>query len=383
MAKNVIRQTFNVSFVCRKSKADRMGKSPIELVININGERVYYQLAYKIESVSYAKAMSGKRMNEVKRYTNKVYNDVMSMAADMQLNGVAVTAQGLKDCYRSGMIKAAYTINDLFNEYLGILAKRTGVDLELCVYRKYELCVELFRGIVDCSKALVECCNGDILLYEAELKKKYKKSTIAGYMSKMKSFFVYAIRNGKISLNPFGGIKISKKCEEVVIITDEEYERIKGKGISIERLAKVRDAFIFGCGSGLSYADMCQLCADDFKVVDGKYVINKCRMKTGVEFFSVLTDDAVAIAKKYEFNLRGLMLSNQKINSYLKEIADICSVVSVVSLHWHISRHYYISGLVKRGINMEIVKRCAGHTNTQMTSRYTHIGCSDIVKQVG
>lgn len=285
MAKNVIRQTFNVSFVCRKSKADRMGKSPVELVININGERVYYQLAYKIEADSYAKAMSGKRMNEVKRYTNKVYTDVMSMAADMQLNGVAVTAQGLKDCYRSGIIKAAYTINDLFNEYLGILAKRTGVDLELCVYRKYELCVELFRGIVDCSKALVECCNGDILLYEAELKKKYKKSTIAGYMSKMKSFFVYAIRNGKISLNPFGGIKISKKCEEVVIITDEEYERIKGKGISIERLAKVRDAFIFGCGSGLAYADMCQLCADDFKVVDGKYVINKCRMKTGVEFF--------------------------------------------------------------------------------------------------
>lgn len=379
---NKIRKTFNISFVCRASKADRYGKSPIELVININGERVFYQLPYKVSSDEYSKSMSAKRMNEVKRYTGKVYSDVMSISAEMQMNGISVTAQGLKDCYRSGIIKAAYTINDLFNEYLGILAKRTGVDLELCVYRKYELCVELFRSIVDCSKSLVECCNGDILLYEAELKKKYKKSTMAGYMSKMKSFFVYAIRNGKISLNPFGGIKISKKCEEVVVITDDEYERIKAKDISIDRLLKVRDAFVFGCGSGLSYADMCQLCSDDFKIVDGKYVINKCRVKTGVEFFSVLTEDAVAIAKKYEFDMSSLMLSNQKINSYLKEIADICGVVSVDSLHWHLSRHFYISSLVKKGISLEIVRRCAGHSNTLMTQRYTHLGCSDIVKNI-
>ena len=102
-----------------------------------------------------------------------------------------------------------------------------------------------------------------------------------------------------------------------------------------DRLVKVRDCFLFQCYTGLSYADMAQVEENDIKFDDGIYYITKTRQKTKIPFFTVLDGDAMELLRKYNFKLP--VLSNQKYNSYLKEIGAICDIR--FQLHSHLASH--------------------------------------------
>ena len=158
---------------------------------------------------------------------------------------------------------------------------------------------------------------------------------------------------------------------DVETITFEEFVRIKNKKLAGVRMNKIRDAFVFICSSGLSYCDFVSF--DYSKVVerDGKYVYVGNRGKTGVEFYSYLLPDAIEILKRYDYDLSPLYLSNQKMNSYLKELADICGIN--LNLTCHRGRHYYARNLLLNNVPIEIISRCCGHTNVRITTHYLQL----------
>lgn len=371
-----MRTTFNIGFVCRQSKATKSGKAPVEMSIVINGKRTYLTLPMKEDPKSFQKLVASKKMNPMKEYLEQIYQKVVVAQTELVKNDIPVTAMSLKDYIQNGCT-TSYTIDDLFTEYLKILRKRVGVNLTAAVYRKYEIVRDLFYGSISNTKQVNEITNGVIANFYAELNRKYESTTSAAMMVKLKTIITYALDNGKLKINPFNSIKISKRTKEVEYLTLDEIQAIKSKSFN-GRLEKVRDLFLFQCFTGLAYADMAQLTKEDFQFNGEQIFIKKCRVKTGISYLTVLIDEAVEIVKRYNFELP--VLSNQKYNSYLKEIADLCGITK--PMHTHIGRHTFATYMLNKGVSIEVVAKMLGHSNIKQTQHYSKLVDKTVFKAV-
>ena len=327
--------------------------------------------------------MSMKRSNDLKVFCDHWHRKVQACVSEMYVKGLPVTPEAIKR-YMRGEYVTIYTVGMLVNEYLGILKTRVDADdLTMGVYFKYErVANRLLEKVGGTSD--VSCITKSVVLgVLTDLRATMQPATVSNYWTKMKTIIRYAVDNGKLQINPCLGIKVPKGEKEVKTLSPEDYAVIRDKSLYPARLEKVRDLFVFCCNSGLAYCDVITLKKDDFIERDGRWVVEKERQKTGVKFYAVILDDGIKILQKYDWDLSGLFISNQRTNSYLSEIQDICGVVSVSSLHYHIARHFYITRLIRSGVGIEVVKMCAGHSNIRMTtSRYMHLTSEDVVKSV-
>ena len=182
-------------------------------------------------------------------------------------------------------------------------------------------------------------------------------------MKQVKRVLRFAVDEGFIKVSPF---KIVLKKEKNVVqpLTIKEVNAIRKKKIDIERLAKIRDLFIFECYSGLAFSDLMSLNENDFHVDESghKWIIKK-RHKTNVVATIPLLPIALEILEKYDYKLPHM--SNVKYNSYLKELGDICKIKK--KLHSHLARHTWATILLNNGMNMVSVSRCMGHSNSKIT----------------
>ena len=130
-----------------------------------------------------------------------------------------------------------------------------------------------------------------------------------------------------------------------------ELEEIRNKRIIIPRMDLVRNTFVFACFTGLSYSDLIKLSACHIqKGSDGKDWVIIDRSKTNSRCAIPLLPAAIDILKKYESHpavcSSGKLLpvySNQKMNSYLKELADICGIKKNLSMH--VARHTFATSV--------------------------------------
>lgn len=369
------RQTFNVGFYCRASKTNRQGLAPIELSINVCGERKYVALPRKERPDIFKKQASSKRMNTTREFCALWYAKVNDAVLSLTTKSLSVTVDGIKaELFGTGD-KRAETVLELWNRYLATLRTKVGVDIELSTYRKYTLCRDRFCSFIGNDKSVDDLSVDDIRAYYTNLKRTMSVNTTEKYMIKLKSCLRFASME-----HLFDGIKIEKEKVEIELFTDEDYRDIRDKDFLYPHLNRMRDLFVFCCNSGISYSDLKSLTKDDFTVdVDGNVVVSKCRQKTGVRFYSVVLPDGVEVLKKYNYELP--VISNQKGNQFLKVIAGICEVKTNVTFHK--CRHYYATKLIRLGVDATIVQKCLGHSSVKMTlGVYTHLVESDVVKGV-
>lgn len=373
------RTTFSVNFYARKSKTNKKGEAPLECSIVINGERVMFNLAMKCRPEDFNRKRKPKELED---YLSIIRNKLYDVINQMLEASIPVTAENVRKYMRNGGVQS-YTIRNLFTDYLKILAKRVDVDMSMAVYRKYELVKNRFFSKMDPDLECNAITNAVIKAFVTELYVDYDDSTAAGYATRLKTFIKFGIDNGKLKTNPFGGIKISKGWKPIEMLSDEELERIKTKDFGIERINRVRDIFLFACGSGMAYIDIKELKPEDFQEVDGKLCVIKNRHKTNNTFVAVLLPCAVEVARRYNFDLGSVVISNQKMNAYLTEIRDICKVKSVKSLHTHLGRHWYCNHLLNLGIRPETVAKAAGHSNYKtLMKHYARIEEVTTVKEI-
>lgn len=364
-----MRSTFNISFVCRKSKANKLGYSAIEMSIIINGERTYITLGRKERAEEFSKLITSKRQNELKVYLSDVYQKTQSKVAEMMTQNIPLTAFNLKEYIQNGCCNS-YTIEQMFSDYLALAKKKIGNGLTLGVYKKYELVRDRFFEHINKQKQVTEINNAVIAGFYADLTSKYEDSTSGGMMTRLKTVIKFAISNGKLQKDPFADVRINKGEKEVEFLTESEISVIRMKKMHTERLEKVRDLFLFQCFTGLAYVDLAELRKEDYQKNDlGQVYIRKKRSKTGVAFTTVLFEDAIKIAEKYDYELP--VLSNQKYNTYLKEIQDICGITK--PLHTHIGRHTFCTYMLNKGVSMDVVAKMAGHTTTKQTKHYAKL----------
>ena len=102
---------------------------------------------------------------------------------------------------------------------------------------------------------------------------------------------------------------------------------------------------------------------------EGIQYLRKRRKKTGVEFFVVLLPEALDIARKYDYHLP--FISNERYNSYLKELGTLCEIDK--PMHSHIGRHTAATYLLNHSIPMDMVALTLGHSTTKQTRHYAKL----------
>lgn len=374
-----MRTTYNLSFYCRNSKADKKGLSPIEVSLIINGKRVFVNLPRKEYPETFKKMTEAKRSNDLKEYLEEIRIQFNNIQTELIKNGVPVTAESIREYYRNGGYKP-YNVEQLWEEYLAIQKKRVGVTLSKMSYDKYVSARNTFYEYVYKNTELTQINSATIQNILVNLQSKYQEATVCSIMTKIKTVLFFAKDNGKLNINPFQGIKYGKGKKDIIYLNENEILALRKKKMDVERLERVKDIAVFQIASGLAYIDVMNLRPEDIHFEeDGTCYIYKKRQKTGTEYTSVVFPEGVEILKKYNGNLP--KISNQKGNAYLKEIQTLCKIHT--NLTFHLFRRTYATRLINSGVRLEVVSKCLGHSSTAITQQaYSKLLNKTIINEV-
>lgn len=292
-----------------------------------------------------------------------------------------------------GITQREESLLKLYEQHLEDTKKLVGLSKADPTYRKYE---RMYRRVVEFMKKkynitdipLREIKYQFIVDLEFFLRTEYKYSQNTTYkcMKFFKQVINKAIRAGLITVDPFNGYKISIERVDRGYLTEDELCKMMQKEFASKRLEQVRDIFIFACFTGLAYIDLAHLRVDNIqKMFDGRLWIVTHRQKTNTKVMVPLLPPALKILNKYEgcYTDGQLMpiITNQKLNCYLKEIADICGIEK--NLTFHLARHTFATTMtLGRGVPIESVSKMLGHTNIQTTQIYARITADKIGKDM-
>jgi integrase len=183
-----------------------------------------------------------------------------------------------------------------------------------------------------------------------------------------------------IDRDPFAKFKPKLEKKEREFLTEKELKSIENRDFSIERLSVVKDLFIFSCYTGISYGDIMELTKNNIVLgMDGNYWIVSKRNKTKTTFKVPILPVVELIIKKYKNHPRTQFrsclipkISNQRLNSYLKEIADLCRIQK--NLTFHMARHTFATTVtLNNGVPIETVSKLLGHTKIATTQIYARV----------
>jgi integrase len=205
-------------------------------------------------------------------------------------------------------------------------------------------------------------------------------NTAMGNLKKLKKIVRQCVANGWLEKDPFMNYKVKIRDTNRTYLTEEELNRITEKKLSIERLRVVRDIFLFSCYTGLSYCDVAKLTPSDIATgIDGCKWVFTTRTKTGTPSRIPLLPPALTILDLYNNQPVAVnagrclpLFINQRMNSYLKEIADSCDIHK--ELTFHCARHTFATTVtLTNGVPMETVSKMLGHKNIRTTQQYARI----------
>ncbi|PKG44023.1 site-specific integrase [Psychroflexus sp. MES1-P1E] len=225
------------------------------------------------------------------------------------------------------------------------------------------------------------------LKYESVYKGKVgiKNNSVVKYFKNFKTVCNYGIKLDIITKNPFSKYDGKLKVKDAVFLTKAELLRIEEKSFDIVRLQRVRDIFLFSCYTGYAPIDEQSLTRKNLiQNNEGDYWIVTDRVKTGIRANVPVLPTTLRIIKKYQDLQKGLIpkLSNQKMNAYLKEIADVCGIHK--KLTWYTARHTFATTVtLGNGIRMENVSAMMGHSNIQQTQHYAKVLDSSVNDDMG
>lgn len=361
----------NVKIICRNAKMTKDGLVPIEVCITVKGARKIISTGRKINPRSFnPKSEKVKGDDGLNEYISAIRSRLFSIETYLIQNGIIVTADAVISIFRNGEAEKTVTLNRLFEAHNADVKKKVKQGIVVpATLQKYE---NLKRHVANFIKQ--ELRKDDILVQDITpkiienlyvfLQKSMTHNTATHRMKLVKKILRLAVEEGYIKVSPF---KLSLKQEkvEVVPLTLDEVNAIKNKEITIPRLEKIRDLFIFECFTGLAFSDLMSLEDKDFITDEnGQSWILKKRHKTNIVATIPILPVAKEILDKYDGTLP--KISNVKYNAYLKEIQDLCGIQK--TLHSHLARHTLATYLLNNaGFDMVLVAKVLGHANSRIT----------------
>lgn len=379
-----MKSTFRILFYVRKDKLKNDGSYPIFCRVTVDGEqsrfntKAYIHLENWDVNVGKAVGKSAEAQN-VNSLLNEVSASLHRIYHEQQRKSQA-TAETIKNEFL-GLNECKVMLLDLFDKCNDNIKEQIGKTKSKATYQKY--CVtrrhvaEFMKykyNISDINmKSIDYTFISDFDIYLKTICNCGHNTTMK-FLEFFKRVVIYA---GIIVIDPFANYKLTKKPVDRGYLTDEELNKIIKKKFASNRLEQVKDVFIFACFTGLVYIDVKNLNKDNIrKSFDGSIWIMTKRHKTDISVNVPLLKIPSMILEKYKGKLKKgqilPVLSNQKTNSYLKEIADICGINK--NLTFHLARHTFATTTtLAKGVPIETVSKMLGHTNISTTQIYARI----------
>ena len=383
----MMKSIFRVVFYLRSNYVNKEGKTSVMLRIYLNNER----LSLGSTGISVKSSQWDKEKERIKGRTTEALN------TNLQLDNIASGLQSIfrriemSDVVSLERIKSEFlgkkeeidTLMQLFEKHNGDVAKQVGVSVGKATLQKYNVCKRHFSEFLEkqykrSDLKLTELTYVVIREFDLYLRTEVGQNpnTATKTMKTFKTITLLGQKMGVLLHDPFMNHRFHIEPVNRGFLTDEEILLIANKDLGILRLELVRDIFIFSCFTGLAYIDVSNLTPDHIVTLGDKQWIMTQRQKTSVETNVLLLDIPKAIIAKYggkTYRNGKLfpMLTNQKTNSYLKEIADICGIKK--NLTFHLARHTFATMSLSKGVPMESVSKMLGHTNIRTTQIYARI----------
>jgi integrase len=382
----------SVLFYARKSMANNQGEYPIYMRITIAGERFEIGTKRFILPENWS-AETGrvKGANSNARSVNTFLESLLSKAYTHQRQILNEGKEFIMTEFRSRWtgvpLERPRMLMEVFEEHNQQMKALIGHEFSHHTFERYTTSKkhtqEFMKWKYKVNDMDIRKLNYEFITnYEFWLKsvRKCDHNTAIKYLSNFKKIVNICIKNGWLDRNPFAGFKMTKREVERPFLVEEELNRIIEKTFLMPRMNQVRDIFIFCCYTGLAYVDVEKLTREEITTgIDGEKWIWTSRQKTETATRVPLLPPALEILDRYKDDPQCLIkkrllpvLSNQKMNTYLKEIADACKITKKMT--FHTARHTFATTVtLSNGVPIETVGRMLGHKNLKTTQHYARI----------
>ena len=381
-----MRMSFKVSYYVRSNYENKQGKSPLMIRIFLNGE----MLNLGSSGLCVDKKLWNNATGRMKGRTAEVLNtnsqlDIISSSLQAIFKkheeDPDLTLDKIKSIYL-GKETPKTTFLEIFDKYLDDIKALVGAGKTQATYTKYSTTKKHFVKFLDMKygrKDILPRELNHMMVHDFDIYLRttamLKPNSATKTLKFFKTVVILAQKSGVLTHDPFINHHFHLEHVDRGFLTDEEIRLIMQKEFPTARLEQVRDIFIFSCFCGLAYIDVANLTEDNIVELDGKKWIMTRRKKTNIPSNILLLDIPLKIVEKYRGKTKDNrllpVLSNQKMNAYLKEIADVCGVRK--TLTYHLARHTFATMTLSKGVPIESVSKMLGHTNIKTTQIYARI----------
>ena len=384
-------KTLGIQFVTRPTKSNS-SLLQLFLRLTVNGRRVEFSLKRPIPKklwnpVKGSAKGSSEESSQLNESLDRIRAFVSSKYHELLVKGIPFTAEDLKAAVL-GIEEEAYSLRELIEYHQEVMSDtlKPGTLKNYETSKKYLLTyLEKSLKKKDISFQMID--YKFIMGFESFLRRHkptdhqrpLQHNGILKHMERFKKILNLAVKMDLLEKNPFDKYQFKYKRFDRDYLEDEELERLEEKVFSNQRLNLVRDLFVFSCYTGLAYIDVSTLSRQSLVKSQGEYWINTERTKTNTPIKIPVLPKAMELINKYKDHPRAVsndlllpVLSNQKLNSYLKEIADLCEIDK--NLSFHVARHTFATTVtLKNGVPMETVSKLLGHNKISTTQIYARV----------
>ena len=381
----------SVLFYAKKSKTKSNLRVPIYLRITVNGKRAEFSTGKDVEISKWSSAQNRLKGNSeearaINKYLDILKSNVLVLENKLALSRESFDAIDIKNLLTGANTTERYLI-PIFEEHNSKIEKLLGKEYAPATLKNFKTCLAHLKEFlwkfhkksdIDIQKLEPSFLNDfDFFL---RTKPNINNNSAVKHTKNLSKILKLCYQNNWIEKDLV--IFYKGKFQEVNVnfLTEEEIKTIKNKDFIGSGLNIVRDIFIFSCYTGLAYIDIFNLTKEQITIgVDGNIWIITNRQKTGTNSNIPLLPIAEEIIKKYEnhplVSNSGKLLpvySNQKVNEYLKTIADNCNINK--KLTFHCARHTFATTVtLSNNVSMESVSKMLGHKSIKTTQHYAKI----------
>jgi len=384
-------KTFNLLFYVKKAKANTAGEAPVYLRITIDGKITEISTKRTIQFTKW-NAASQKAIGSseaiksfnfyLKTFEQKIYDAYHELLKE---NDVP-TCETLKNKLLGKQQRVRMLI-PIFEDHNNKMKALVGKEFAQGTLTRYKTCISHTKeflkwkfNLTDIDIKKVDYAFLNDFEFYLRTEKECGHNSAVKYIKNFGKIIRICLANGWIDKDPFLNYNSTFKEVTRVYLNEQEIESLFNKDLKNKRLSQVRNIFLFSCFTGLAYIDTQKLTKDNISIgLDGNKWIFTQRQKTKTTSNIPLLPQAEQIIEKYKNSPACLnsgrllpVLSNQKMNAYLKEIADLCEINK--ELTYHIARHTFATTItLSNGVPIESVSKMLGHKNIKTTQHYAKI----------
>ncbi|MDD2200569.1 MAG: site-specific integrase [Bacteroidales bacterium] len=389
------RTTFSLLFFIKRTKILKTGEAPIYMRITVKGKRADIALNRSVDPNIWSTEKgacrgTSKEARSINMLIESIKTQIHQNVIYMREDNKPICVESIKNSYLGLDTEEedkGKKILELYREHNEKIKTLKNIDFAPATVQRYETSLRFTQDFIKRKYKkddlyLSELNHQFMVDYEIYFKtvRKCAHNTTMKYLKNFKKIVRLAINHGYIDKDPFVNYKMKLKKVDRGFLSEEELDIIMKKEISNKRLEQIRDCFVFSCFTGLAYSDLKRLSGDHIVTgTDGGRWIKIKRMKTDNMSSIPILPISQKIIDKYKNdtyckanNVLLPVRSNQKMNNYLHELANICEIEK--NLTSHLARHTFATTVtLNNNVPIETVSKMLGHSSINMTKIYARL----------